>query len=167
MADAGFINLSEACMAATIAGTAQFRTVVGAVDATAALTSIHRNCTDENNEEFARPRALIFDGQSGTRRRMATTRVLTNAPMFVDFEFPILAEHADDAGNLLQEHFQASLADFKNSIGLIIEQMEALVGQAGYLFITEIELGSRVLMEHAKAGPADYWLAQFTMHWQG
>lgn len=167
MSDLGFISLSEGYMAATIAGSAKFRAAVGADDPTAALDRIHRDCTDETDNEFDRPRALIFDGQTGRRRRMATTRVLTNSVIFVDFEFSILSEHADDGGNLLQEHYEASYHDFKNTIGTIIEEMEALVGQGGYLFITEIECGERVLMEHAKAGQKDYWLAQFSMHWQG
>lgn len=126
------ISLNMAGLAALVAASATFRTVVGAASAAAALASIHYPELDlRGANPDTRPWALIRPGPDYYRGRMMESR----GSLLLSCEFPVDSD------------YQASEADafleFTNNLGQIIEDMLTLAntsaGSTHYLNVVSIE----------------------------
>lgn len=123
-------------LANLVAASTTFRTVVGAANATAALTSIHYPQVDES---ATWPRAVITTGENYTSRKAGVGSWRRSGGLVLTLEFEVPAD---------QVGVKAELLWFVTRVDAIIAEMETLagtgiVGSASHL--NAVEFAARVV----------------------
>ena len=173
---AGGISLAQQYLKATLADVTAFRTWCGAADQAAALARIHHEGLPrpENGHthtraelEDYRPYAVIY-----TAEQQGYTRQFVAADDSFDFDASgrLICVLYQNCGEINGDDPSAdSNLTFRNSVGLIIDGLCDLAGQAGYLGFWRIVLDEPVCWPAKELIPATglWQRAAFSVDWQG
>lgn len=141
-------SLALGYLKTTLAGSSTFQTLVGAIDATAALTSIYLDslpvATDGNQHTAAelasfRPYALLWMNESGGYE--VTHESTDSAHRFRESGSHMMQIEQTVPSGVTTNNTEVELL-WRNTIGDIIGEMIDLAGQATYLAITRISIAS-------------------------
>jgi hypothetical protein len=169
----GAISLAETYLAATLAACAQWQTLTGAADADEAAERIYYDALPPppNNQdaytrqqlEELRPYCVIFSDEE-------TGLTFDHDAHGVGFGYRdagILKGFLESAVDPQIAHDpQEIFRRFKNDVGLLVADMLALAGLAGYLAISTLTLrGPLRSHEDQLPGEGDYVQYHFTINW--
>jgi hypothetical protein len=157
------LALPRTYLAATVAASASFQTWTGTLNATAALTRIFY---EETTPDKATPIAIVTSNNFRRDKIAGGTRNYFegHGDLYLFFrDVVLLGESAVDAD------VQNALDTFENNVGNVINDLEALAGQAGYLDIEHMHPEgpvARVEFQEAKAVAAgsfweSFWIVEF------
>lgn len=171
----GSITLAETLLAATLAACARWQAMCGASDAAAALAHIYfdalppppdrRDAYSLLELEQLRPYILVYTDEetglaathiaSGRRRQFAASGQLKFC-----LETSVPAVIAHDPAEVDRR--------IKNDAGVLIDELLALAGEAGYLAIDSLTVtGPLRAAEDEATGKGDYQQMQFAVEWGG
>jgi hypothetical protein len=166
----GGITLAEENLRLTLADCARFRTWTTASDQAKALARIYidslpnppNDADSYSADELValRPFAIVMTArQSGySRGRVATETYPEAGKMAIAFEENVPASLADDVPALERQ--------FKNTLGVIIDEMLGLAYQAGYLAIDLITFSGPVrCLKDDAVGEGDHHFAMFEIQY--
>lgn len=128
----GIFELPLYYLMKTLAASAAFRGLVGAVDADDAERFVFEDETDERTALDEMPRCRIAVDPGGFEsRKVSTTGWTRTGKLSFCLEVPTPAEYVGDA--------RQGKIWFRNQVGAMVKEMEALAGGAGYLNITHFK----------------------------
>ena len=169
----GPISRADTLLAASLAACARWQSMVGAVAAPAALARIHFGALpppDARRQEYSlaelaalRPFAIVFADEDTTltlRHKSTGTRRRFHDEGLVKFyiERDVPAELALDPAELDRR--------FKNDAGVLMQELCALAGLAGYLAINEITGRGPLRSDKDEVtGKGDYQHFYFDVQW--
>lgn len=143
-AAAGGISLAEHYAAEMLAASAAFRTLVGAANAAAARQRIYFDALPPpegdqavfSADELARyrPFAIVFTPSENSYRRVreATGTYVESGQIGIHLEANVPGNLGSDDGPLMRS--------WKNTVGQILDDLEALAYEAGYLAVNTFEV---------------------------
>lgn len=143
----------------TLAGAATFRSLVGAVDATAAEKWIFEGEVDENLVTDESPRAIMAIDSGHRFSRISTTGWQGQGPLLMVLEVPTPAKYRDSRRD--------ARVWWLNTVGAIIAEMQALAGVAGYLNIIEFAEENTGRADPKEENGADFWVSVWHLNWLG
>lgn len=160
VAPEGNLSLPLHYLKETIAASARFQSIVGALDANEAKASIIKFWADESKAAHAMPRCVVRNLNEDEAVRSTTSGWNFTGPLMMYFEFPIPAEHQDD-------HEDAGTW-FANQVGVIRQEMRnaAVANPDQYLNIQKIELVDLGEGKPDENEGTPWWGAEFHVHWQ-
>lgn len=147
----GFLTLELDYAKALLRDSARWQSVVGAAQAESKI--LEGEARDDDPAQ-SKPRAILRFLDEDDVAKTSTTGWQTSGRIYLCFEFP--TEERDFEGT-----FQDRYRRFTNHVGVILEEMMARVGQAGYLIVHKFTKGP-----HGQALPQDENGEEFFVsHW--
>ena len=160
---AGSMSLSMQNLINTIAGSATFRSLVGAANATAAKDYIYLGWADDDDSDQLPHRAIVRHLSGDVADDISTTSWRHMGPFRMLLEFPTPTDYATDR---MQAYFYAT-----NVLGQIVEEMQTLAtsnpGAGPYLAFKGIRLVSFGQFDPEQNNGRTDWSGEFEITWEG